>query len=88
MSSVTEDIQSLYPEVHSLAQIDWDFSDRVAHSSIEGIHPYPAKFIAELPRSLLNILPIPSNTVVLDPFCGSGTTLVESQRRGVSFSWR
>ena len=66
-----------------LANVDWDFPTRVAHSGIEGLHPYPAKFVAELPRTLLNILPVPAGTAVLDPFCGSGTTLVESQRHGL-----
>ena len=66
-----------------LKDVLWDFPERVAHSDIEGLHPYPAKFVAELPRALLNILPIPAGTVVLDPFCGSGTTLVECQRREV-----
>ncbi|MDE0279742.1 MAG: DNA methyltransferase [Gammaproteobacteria bacterium] len=75
--------QTLSPNLHSLTEVDWDFPERTAHSSIEGIHPYPAKFVAELPRALLNILPIAPNTAVFDPFCGSGTTLVESQRLGV-----
>lgn len=69
--------------VERLASTDWDFPARVAHSGIEGIHPYPAKFVTELPRALLDILPVPSDTAVLDPFCGSGTTLVECQRRGI-----
>lgn len=67
----------------ALAEVDWDFPARVAHSGIEGIHPYPAKFIAELPRALLQALPIASGTAVLDPFCGGGTTLAECQRRGL-----
>ena len=66
-----------------LAEVDWDFPQRIMHSPIEGIHPYPAKFVAELPRALLDALPVPSGTAVLDPFCGSGTTLVECQRRGL-----
>lgn len=65
-----------------LAGVDWDFPKRVTHSGIEGVHPYPAKFIAEIPRALLDILPVPSGTAVFDPFCGSGSVLVESQRRG------
>ena len=69
--------------IGKLADVDWDFPKRVAHSGIEGLHPYPAKFVAELPRTLLNILPVPAGTAVLDPFCGSGTTLVESQRHGL-----
>lgn len=66
-----------------LAGVDWDFPERAAHGGIEGIHPYPAKFIAEIPRALLDALPVPPGTAVLDPFCGSGTTLVECQRRGL-----
>jgi len=66
-----------------LAAIDWDFPHRVAHSAIEGLHSYPAKFIAEIPGALLDTLPLPTGTAVLDPFCGSGTTLVECQRRGI-----
>ena len=66
-----------------LAEIDWDFPERVGHGGIESVHPYPAKFVAELPRVLLSVLPIPPDTTVLDPFCGGGTTLVECQRRGV-----
>lgn len=66
-----------------LEAVTWDFSDRIGHSEIEGLHPYPAKFIAELPGALLDILPIPDGAAVLDPFCGSGTTLVECQKRGV-----
>ena len=69
--------------IPALAEIDWDFPERVAQSGIESIHPYPARFVAELPRALLDTLPIPPRTAVLDPFCGGGTTLVECQRRGV-----
>lgn len=69
--------------VSALTGIDWDFPQRVTHSAIESIHPYPAKFIAELPRALLDALPVPPGTSVLDPFCGGGTTLVECQRGGL-----
>ena len=68
----------------ALGKVDWDFPTRVTHSTIEGVHPYPAKFIAEIPRALVSALPVPKDTAVLDPFCGSGTSLVESQRKGLS----
>ena len=69
--------------IRTLSETDWNFPERVAHSGIEGIHPYPAKFVAELPRALLDALPIAPGTAVLDPFCGGGTTLAECQRRGL-----
>ena len=42
-----------------------------------GIHPYPAKFIPELPREIIRECTKERN-IVLDPFCGSGTTLLEA----------
>ncbi len=66
----------------SFAQIDWTFSDRTRAHDVEAIHPYPAKFIGEIPRAFIGNLPVPVGTAVFDPFCGSGTTLVEAQRAG------
>lgn len=42
-----------------------------------GIHRYPAKFIPQIPRFCLEAYSQPGD-VVLDPFMGSGTTLLES----------
>jgi len=28
------------PPIRALADVDWNFPERVAHSGIEGIHPY------------------------------------------------
>ena len=47
------------------------------------LHPYPAKFPPPLPRYLLKHYARPGQTV-LDPFCGSGTTLVEARIAGVN----
>jgi len=68
----------------ALSGIDWSFTNRSKAPAIEGIHPYPAKFIGDIPRTFIENLPIPSGTRVFDPFCGSGTTLVEAQRAGLS----
>lgn len=66
-----------------LESIDWSFAERDKGQEVEAIHPYPAKFIANIPRAFLASLPMPDRTAVLDPFCGSGTTLVEAQRMGL-----
>lgn len=66
-----------------LEAVDWNFARRSPSHAVESIHPYPAKFISELPRQFLTTLQIPQGGAVLDPFCGSGTTLTESQRRGI-----
>lgn len=40
-------------------------------------HPYPAKFIPQIPRAVIEKYSKPGEPIV-DPFCGSGTTLVEA----------
>jgi tRNA G10 N-methylase Trm11 len=47
-----------------------------------GLHKYPAKFIPQLPRWALEYDDETPARVVLDPFCGSGTTLVEVGLKG------
>lgn len=48
-----------------------------------GIHRYKGKFYPQLCRSLINIASIETGDLVLDPFMGSGTTLVESTVSGI-----
>lgn len=66
----------------NLENIDWNFPDN-KQDEISQIHPYPARFIESLPRTLIQVLGCPSNCAILDPFCGSGTTLLEAQRAGI-----
>jgi DNA modification methylase len=47
------------------------------------LHPYPAKFPPQLPKKILEDYAIKGQTV-LDPFCGSGTTLVEARIFGAN----
>ena len=67
-----------------LDKVDWDFPNSERGNGIHNIHPYPAKFIPEIPRALINIVGAPTGTCILDPFCGSGATLIESQLAGYS----
>jgi DNA modification methylase len=83
LSFPDENIESLQPVCSILSSVDWSFKQRSRVPAIENIHPYPAKFIGEIPRYLIKCLPIPKGTIVLDPFCGSGTTLFEAQRAGL-----
>lgn len=69
--------------VEKLKAIDWDFSNKSAKRDIHSIHPYPAKFIPEIPRHIIESIQMPEDTWILDPFCGSGTTLVEAQKNGI-----
>lgn len=56
--------------------------------SVHGLHEYKGKFNPQVAKAILNIFDIGAGNIVLDPFCGSGTTLVESAHvgaRGVGF---
>ncbi len=44
-------------------------------------HPYPAKFVPQIPRTVILALSRVGETI-LDPFCGSGTSLVEASILG------
>lgn len=47
------------------------------------LHPYPAKLIRNIPRFFFACGDItPRNSTILDPFCGSGTVLLEAQLAG------
>ncbi|MCA1842617.1 MAG: site-specific DNA-methyltransferase, partial [Actinobacteria bacterium] len=48
-----------------------------------GLHRFAAKFVPQVPAWALEVLGSPGG-VVLDPFMGSGTTLVEAAVRGVA----
>ncbi len=47
-----------------------------------GAHEYRGKFFPQLARSLLNIADVRPGERVLDPMCGSGTTLIEASLLG------
>ena len=47
-----------------------------------GIHEYRGKFFPQLVRALMNIGSLSNQSVILDPMCGSGTTLVEARLNG------
>ncbi len=67
--------------VAALKQLDFDFHDCDTGYLTHGLHPYPAKYIPQIPRTLIQELSEPGNTVA-DIFCGSGTTLVEALLNG------
>lgn len=60
-----------------LRSIDWDFIGAKTNYLTHSIHPYPAKFIPQIPNTLIQELSSVGDTVG-DIFCGSGTTLVEA----------
>ena len=52
--------------------------------SVHGLHEYKGKFNPQVVRSLFNIYNVKSGDIILDPFCGSGTTLVEAAHDNIA----
>ena len=71
--------------VATLRSTNWDFHDSTTENDAHNIHPFPAKFIAQIPRTILSLFGVAPGTAVLDPFCGSGTTLLEAKNAGFDF---
>jgi len=51
-----------------------------------GIHEYKGKFYPQLAKSLFNLAGVRTGSAVLDPFCGSGTVLLEGCLNGLAAS--
>ncbi len=68
-------------ELNILGNIDWDFATASTNSTTNRIHPYPAKFIPQIPRHFIEQLSNEGD-IVYEPFLGSGTTAVEANVLG------
>ncbi len=73
-------------EVHTQIDVDpsWSFFNKTKKETAyitHGYHRYPAKFIPQVAGRLIDEL-TRDGDLILDPFCGCGTTLVESKVRG------
>jgi len=68
-----------------VSALDWDCHDAVTRYLTHSIHRYSGKFIPQVARQMIELLSAPRE-IILDPFCGSGTTLLEAalyQRRSI-----
>jgi len=73
--------RAVVSEASPIANLDFDFHDSDTGYLTHGLHPYPAKYIPQIPAALIERLSKPGETVA-DIFCGSGTTLVEAMLHG------
>ena len=70
--SVTETLQSRLERAVRTGK-----TRQATRYSVHGLHEYKGKFNPQVAKALLNIFGVRPGGRVLDPFCGSGTTLVE-----------
>jgi len=66
---------------NSLKDSAWDFRGENTKSYSHGIHNYPAMFIPQVARRIIQNCSQIGDTIC-DIFCGSGTALVESRLLG------
>ncbi len=72
-----QELEEAETVLNRLKEQDWSFTEANTTYLSHNIHPYPAKFIPQIPRHLIKMLSLRSETV-WDPFGGSGTTALES----------
>ena len=63
--------------INNLKTVNWDFTQAKTNGTTHSFHPYPAKFIPQIPRTIIKELSNEGDTVY-DPFLRSGTTCVEA----------
>jgi len=51
--------------------------------STNGLHEYKGKFNPQIVHGIINLLGVKKGDVVVDPFCGSGTTMLECAHLGI-----
>jgi DNA modification methylase len=75
--------KAVQEEPKPLVEQDWDYATADTKTHTHGFHTYPAMMIPQVARRLIRLYARPHETL-LDPFCGSGTSLVEARLAGLN----
>jgi len=63
---------------NKIIDYSWNFEKADTKYYTHGIYKYPAMMVAPIVKRLMEEYSTPKQSVILDPFCGSGSVLVES----------
>lgn len=77
-------ISTLQNNLESSCTITGSQKRQSTRYSVHGMHEYKGKFNPQVVRGVLNILGATPNSKIIDPFCGSGTSLVECAHVGMT----
>ncbi len=70
------------PKLFSTTELDWTFNGENTRELTHCYHDYPARMIPQIARQFLELFAKNQSGVLFDPYCGTGTTLVEGFIRG------
>ena len=70
------------PKLFSTAKLDWTFNGENTRELTHCYHDYPARMIPQIAGQFLELFAKNQTGVLFDPYCGTGTTLVEGFIRG------
>ncbi len=76
MQSVSATIQS--------NKVDWTFNGALTRELTHCYHDYPARMIPQIARQILNMFEAKNGQTLFDPYCGTGTSLVEGFIKGLN----
>jgi site-specific DNA-methyltransferase (cytosine-N4-specific) len=62
---------------------NWDFIDANTKQTSHGFHSYPAMLVPQIAAELISEFG-KKTSLLFDPFCGTGTTLVEANLKGIN----
>jgi DNA modification methylase len=72
-----KDLENSVNILDKIKNFDWSFKEDDTAYLSHNIHPYPAKYIPQIPNKLIQLLSLRGEKV-WDPFGGSGTTALEA----------
>lgn len=81
--SIIQKADNTFTEQYLLEQPKENSKSWSADPGAHGWHRYVGRFPAQLVRAICNFFDLSENDILLDPFCGSGTTLVEARLLGI-----
>lgn len=64
-------------------KVNWDFKEANTKQASHGFHSYPAMLVPQIATELLSEYG-KKTSLLFDPFCGTGTTLVEANLKGIN----
>ena len=70
--------------IESRKELDWTFLKLNTREYTHIYHDYPARMIPQIPRQLIDILDQKVGNTLFDPYCGSGSVLVEGELSGLN----